>query len=217
MDRGFCTEANGFGLFNRILVVPSGLLSRKLIDAKQRKGLPGFLRTVWHEIRRYINCECHTRAATQGSLMRTSEKWTQGCRRWRNEALKWCAERKRRLSFSSLSETRTLSFNLKTQAPYPSHLQPSSLHESSQIVLPCWRGQPAPLFLKFKIFLYIKQYLTLFELRPLYVTWDELVLVHQLPVIYIGIYNDTSLHTVVQCETISCNEVWWVTKSIKNI
>lgn len=37
---------------------------------------------------RHMNCECRTGAATQGSLMRTSEERTQGCGWRRSEALK---------------------------------------------------------------------------------------------------------------------------------
>lgn len=36
----------------------------------------------------YINLQCHRRAAAEDGLMRRSEKWSLGCRRRRNEALK---------------------------------------------------------------------------------------------------------------------------------
>lgn len=79
-------QQSGSGLFSLIRVNPFWLLPHKWVDTN-RQWPPRF--AAGHEIRHYINCQCHKRAATQGSLTRTSEKWTQDCRWWRNEPLKW--------------------------------------------------------------------------------------------------------------------------------
>lgn len=100
------------------------------------------LHKLWMSYKSSHSGELNENIREMNPRLSTEEKWS----------IKMCAGRKRLLSFSSLSETRTLSFNLKTQAPYPSHLEPSSLHGSTQTVLPLLERAASSFYLKLKFF-----------------------------------------------------------------